>query len=59
MLRGFFVRGPQRHHLLALSNWLRAHTYHSPLLKCSLPARSNAGGLFYFRTWARPGMPKG
>jgi hypothetical protein len=27
---GFFVRGPQLSHLLALSNWLRAHTYHIP-----------------------------
>jgi len=27
MLRGFFVRGPQLSHLLALSNWLRAHNF--------------------------------
>ena len=24
---GFFVRGPQLSHLLALSNWLRAHNF--------------------------------
>ena len=40
MLRGFFVRGPQLSHLLALSNWLRAHTYHPRLIRKADAART-------------------